>query len=68
MTALQDQDDNLRFLEVDEPCSSHAGKCVEVFCLDHGKICCSICFATQHRHCKCVEALDDIAKNYRSQM
>lgn len=62
MTALQDKDDNQRFLEVDEPCSSHAGKCVEVFCLDHGKICCSICFATQHRHCKCVEALDDIAK------
>lgn len=62
MTALQDQDDKLRFLVVDEPCSSHAGKCLEVFCLDHGKMCCSICFATQHRHCKCVEALDHIAK------
>lgn len=62
VTALQDRNDLRRFLEVDEPCSSHAGKCVEVFCLDHGKICCSICFATQHRHCKYVEALDNIAK------
>lgn len=62
MTALHDQDDKLRCLVVDEPCISHAGKCVEVFCLDHGKMCCSICFATQHRHCKCVEAIDDIAK------
>lgn len=46
MPALQDQDDKLRFLVVDEPCSSHAGKCVKVFCLDHSKMCCSICFAT----------------------
>lgn len=62
MTTLQDQDDKLQFLVVDETCSSHADKCVEVFCLDHDRLCCSICFATQHRHCKCVEALDDIAK------
>lgn len=47
---------------LDEPCYSHVGKFVEVFCLDHDKPCCSVCFATQHRHCKRVEALEDIAE------
>ena len=34
-------------------------KVIEVFCVDHRKLCCSICFATQHRHCKDVKSLDE---------
>uniref|UniRef100_A0A8W8IES7 B box-type domain-containing protein n=1 Tax=Magallana gigas TaxID=29159 RepID=A0A8W8IES7_MAGGI len=56
------QSEDLQFPDMDEPCRSHAGKFMEVFCLDHEKLCCSVCFATKHRHCKHVEALEDIAK------
>ncbi|XP_065925870.1 uncharacterized protein [Magallana gigas] len=60
--AMHDDQKRLQVPDVDEPCCSHVGKFVEVFCLDHDKLCCSICFATQHRHCKHVEALEDIAE------
>lgn len=58
----RDEDDNLLFPDMDEPCSIHPGKFVEVFCVDHATLCCSICFATKHRHCERVEALDEIVK------
>lgn len=35
---------------------------MEVFCLDHDKLCCSICFATKHRHCERVETIEDVMK------
>lgn len=62
---LENKDRKLKFPELDEPCHLHQGKYVEVFCLDHEKLCCSVCFATQHRHCQHVEALDEVAKNMR---
>lgn len=62
VAAMHDEQKRLQVPDVDEPCYSHVGKFVEVFCLDHDKLCCSVCFATQHRHCKRVEALEDIAE------
>lgn len=62
ISAMKDLDDNLQFPDMDEPCCIHQGKFVEVFCLDHDNLCCSICFATKHRHCERVEALDEIIK------
>ncbi|XP_065925629.1 uncharacterized protein [Magallana gigas] len=59
---MKDLDDDLQFPDVDEPCHIHQGKFVEVFCLDHDTLCCSICFATKHRHCERVEAIDEIVK------
>lgn len=60
--ALKNQFEDLQFPDMDEPCRTHAGKFMEVFCLDHEKLCCSVCFATEHRHCEHVGALEDIAK------
>nr|XP_034329578.1 uncharacterized protein LOC117690200 isoform X3 [Crassostrea gigas] len=60
--ALKNQIEDLQFPDMDEPCRSHAGKFIEVFCLDHEKLCCSVCFAIEHRHCEHVETLEDIAK------
>ncbi|XP_061179631.1 E3 ubiquitin-protein ligase TRIM56-like [Saccostrea echinata] len=60
---FDDKDDKPKFPELDEPCHLHQGRYVEVFCLDHEALCCSVCFATQHRHCEHVEALDDVSKN-----
>ncbi|XP_062569650.1 uncharacterized protein LOC134231689 [Saccostrea cucullata] len=60
---LDGKDDQFNFPELDEPCHLHQGKYVEVFCLDHETLCCSVCFATQHRHCERVEALDEVSKN-----
>ncbi|XP_048741154.2 probable E3 ubiquitin-protein ligase MID2 [Ostrea edulis] len=48
-------------IEVDEPCSVHKGKLLEVYCTDHDKLCCSICFATKHRKCEQVQAIEDVA-------
>lgn len=54
-------DTDLKPLEMDEPCPLHSGKVLEVFCFDHKKLCCSICFATEHRKCDTVTSLDEIA-------
>lgn len=56
-------DTDMKPLEMDEPCPIHMNKVLEVFCFDHRKICCSICFAAQHRNCDNVKSLDDIAMN-----
>lgn len=50
-------------LEMDEPCPIHADKVLDIFCFDHEKICCNVCFATKHRHCDNVRSLDEIAKD-----
>lgn len=59
---MKDLVDNLQFPDADEPCHIQQGKFVEVFCLDHEMLCCSICFATKHRHCEREEAVDEIIK------
>lgn len=56
-------DTDLKPLEMDEPCPIHINKVLEVFCFDHRNICCSICFATEHRTCDTVKSLDEIAMN-----
>lgn len=48
---------------MDEPCPIHADKVLDIFCFDHEKICCNVCFATKHRHCDNVRSLDEIAKD-----
>lgn len=56
-------DSDLIPLEMDEPCPVHADKVLEIFCFDHEKICCNVCFATEHRNCDNVRSLDEIAKD-----
>ncbi|XP_061179207.1 probable E3 ubiquitin-protein ligase MID2 [Saccostrea echinata] len=46
-------------VDVDEPCRKHKGKLLEVFCEDHSKLCCSVCFATEHRRCASVISIED---------
>ncbi|XP_078341630.1 E3 ubiquitin-protein ligase TRIM33-like isoform X2 [Crassostrea virginica] len=53
-------------IEIDEPCPIHKGKFLEVFCQDHDQLCCSICFATKHRACGKVEAIEDVAAELNS--
>lgn len=62
ITAMHDGKENMQVPDLEEPCCSHMGKLMEVFCLDHDKLCCSMCFATKHRHCERVETLEDIIK------
>lgn len=54
-------DIGLRSLEMDEPCPVHNEKFIEAFCFDHRLLCCSVCFATDHRKCYKVKTLDEIA-------
>ncbi|XP_055999155.1 uncharacterized protein LOC125656750 [Ostrea edulis] len=59
--SLSDAQELKNDIEVDEPCSVHKGKLLEVYCTNHDKLCCSICFATEHRMCKQVQAIEDVA-------
>ncbi|XP_048743652.2 uncharacterized protein LOC125657059 [Ostrea edulis] len=59
--SLSDTQELKNDIEVDEPCSVHKGKFLEIYCMDHDKLCCSICFATEHRMCKQVKAIEDVA-------
>ncbi|XP_062578149.1 uncharacterized protein LOC134240054 [Saccostrea cucullata] len=46
-------------IDVDEPCKHHKGKLLEVFCEDHSELCCSVCFATEHRRCTSVISIEE---------
>ncbi|XP_048742815.2 uncharacterized protein LOC125656242 [Ostrea edulis] len=56
--------DCLEIFDMDEPCSIHKNKTIEVYCGDHDKLCCSVCFATQHRRCERVEAIEDVCSRF----
>ncbi|XP_062582335.1 E3 ubiquitin-protein ligase TRIM56-like [Saccostrea cucullata] len=60
--SFEGKDDKFTFPELDEPCHLHEGKCVEVCCLDHEKLCCCLCVSTQHRQCEQVGTVSDVAK------
>ncbi|XP_055999443.1 RING finger protein 207-like [Ostrea edulis] len=61
---LSEANDCLENFDVDEPCSIHKNKTIEVYCGDHDKLCCSVCFATQHRRCERVEAIEDVCSRF----
>ena len=61
IVSLSDVGNLYKGIEIDEPCPSHMGKFLEVFCQDHDQLCCSICFATKHKACRKVEAIEDVA-------
>ena len=61
IVSLSDVENLSKEIEIDEPCPFHKGKYLEVFCQDHDQLCCSICFATKHRACRKVEAIEDVA-------
>ncbi|XP_055999440.1 uncharacterized protein LOC130047844 [Ostrea edulis] len=61
---LSEANDCLKNFGVDEPCSIHQNKTIEVYCGDHDKLCCSVCFATQHRRCERVEAIEDVSSRF----
>ncbi|XP_062567236.1 E3 ubiquitin-protein ligase TRIM56-like [Saccostrea cucullata] len=54
------------FPEIEYYCDQYSGKTVEVFCVDHTKLCCSVCFATKHRSCVDVKSLEDISETRNS--
>ncbi|XP_060081558.1 uncharacterized protein LOC132560871 [Ylistrum balloti] len=49
---------------VNEICPQHTGKKIELYCLDHGALCCVLCITLLHRACKHVSTLGDISKNF----
>ncbi|XP_062618194.1 uncharacterized protein LOC134279792 [Saccostrea cucullata] len=48
-------------IEIEESCLLHKGKVLDLFCHDHQKLCCSVCHLKQHKWCKNVNTLEDIA-------
>lgn len=50
-------------IDIDENCTIHKGKTLEFVCQDHKKLCCSACFAHQHKRCANFDSIDEIVKN-----
>ncbi|XP_062607455.1 uncharacterized protein LOC134269271 [Saccostrea cucullata] len=48
-------------VEIEESCNLHEGKILDVFCHDHQELCCSVCHVKQHKLCKHVDTVEDIA-------
>ncbi|XP_061179644.1 uncharacterized protein LOC133188290 [Saccostrea echinata] len=48
-------------VEVEESCLLHKGKILDVFCHDHQELCCSICLVKQHKLCKNLDTVEDMA-------
>ncbi len=44
-------------------CKTHQNKTLEYFCSEHGELCCSVCMALNHRTCKQVDHIPDIAND-----
>lgn len=59
--AMADPDPNM--VTGNESCPQHPNKTLEVYCLDHGVICCVLCLAISHRECKHVKSIDDISQS-----
>ncbi|XP_053387873.1 uncharacterized protein LOC123542058 [Mercenaria mercenaria] len=43
-------------------CINHPGELINIFCGDHGVVCCSVCKTVQHSTCKNMQNLADAAK------
>lgn len=41
-------------------CLIHRDKPIEVYCFDHGELCCIYCLTTIHKECKAVLSLDEL--------
>ncbi|XP_062618197.1 protein PML-like [Saccostrea cucullata] len=48
-------------IEIEESCLLHKGKVLDVFCHDHQKLCCSVCLVKEHKLCKNIDTVEDIA-------
>lgn len=44
-------------------CMFHSDKPIKVYCFDHEKLGCNFCLTTEHKDCKTVLALDEIAES-----
>lgn len=57
-----------RIPETDELCQKHAGKLIEAYCDDHDVICCVECITENHRQCKMVRTIDQVALGIKSKL
>ncbi|XP_033745684.1 uncharacterized protein LOC117331196 [Pecten maximus] len=51
-----------RDLTVYETCNKHNGKKLDVYCIDHSVMCCSICVSVSHRQCNDVRPIEEVIK------
>ncbi|XP_033757395.1 uncharacterized protein LOC117339795 [Pecten maximus] len=49
-------------VKVYEICHKHSGKPLDVYCIDHSAMCCSICVSVSHRQCNNVKPMEDVIK------
>ncbi|XP_045212944.2 uncharacterized protein LOC123563884 [Mercenaria mercenaria] len=48
-----------------EPCENHPEEMIKMFCGEHDLVCCSVCIALDHRECKDVHYIQNLAKDIR---
>ncbi|XP_033762086.1 uncharacterized protein LOC117343725 [Pecten maximus] len=47
-------------ISVKETCPEHDGNRLELFCLDHNSLCCTMCITLSHRSCQRYKSIDSI--------
>ena len=52
--------------KTDEACTEHKGKAVELYCPGHRKLCCVVCFATNHRECPGIKTIDELSADLKN--
>ncbi|XP_053392481.1 uncharacterized protein LOC128555096 [Mercenaria mercenaria] len=50
-----------------EPCENHPEEMIKMFCGEHDAVCCTVCIALDHRGCKDVHYILDLAKDIRKE-
>ncbi|KAK3095129.1 hypothetical protein FSP39_010646 [Pinctada imbricata] len=57
----------LKMVEGNVDCTQHTKRQIELFCRQHRKLCCVVCFATDHRECPDVKTIDELVKDEKSE-
>lgn len=61
ITLQEVQRDRISYVSGLPTCEYHLEKFVEMFCVDHGQPCCTICAIVKHRECEKVIGIEDAA-------
>ncbi|XP_021362318.1 uncharacterized protein LOC110456093 [Mizuhopecten yessoensis] len=51
---------------VDEICPRHDRKQLDVYCVDHSAMCCSVCVSVSHRHCSNIKPIEDVVRKTKA--
>ncbi|XP_021362635.1 transcription intermediary factor 1-beta-like [Mizuhopecten yessoensis] len=49
-------------ISISENCPTHTDKMLDVYCLDHSEMCCSVCVSLLHRTCSNIKSMEEVVR------